>query len=169
MSLHLSEELEEFRTALYNLLFNSGQVDVELIYTEIGYKFPRYYEVLQDIHGDRTDKLRRGHRLFMRFPILANGPPPDFVERCIDHFVHDLEIEQMISDLTRLKSQTISDTNFEETTIRMSGLVRDIHKNIEQFNVTGSALAEEASEIKVLGRRVDKPMPVTLPVLIPAL
>lgn len=164
-SLNLSEELEGFRKALYDLLYTHGEIDVEVIYAQID---RRYYEVLEDIHGDRTEKLRRGHRLFLRFPILASDPPPDFVERCIDHFIHDLEIEQMVTDLKRLKGQVISDADFDEITTRVSDLVREIHRNLEIYNVTGSALAEEASEIKVLGRRVEKPMPEVRPVLIPA-
>jgi len=167
-NLELSDELEEFRQALYDLLIMHGEVDVELIYTQIGYKYRRYYEVLQDIHGDRSDNLQRGHRLFMRFPILAHVPSPDFVERCIDHFVHDLEIEQMVADLNRLKAGVISDAEFDLVSGRVSDLVREIHRNIGLFNVTGGALAEEASEIKVVGRRVEKPMPASRPIPIPA-
>ncbi len=167
--LQLSDELEEFWQALYDLLIMHGEVDVELIYTQIGYQYQRYYQILQDIHGDRTDKLLRGHRLFMRFPILAYEPPADFVERCIDHFVHDLEIEQMATELNRLKAEAISDADFEVVSNRVSELVREIHRNIASFNVTGAVLAEEASEIKRVGRTVDKPMPASRPTPVPAL
>jgi DNA primase len=167
--LQLSDELEEFRQALFDLLIMHGEVDVELIYSQIGYKYQRYYQVLQDIHGDRTDALQRGHRLFMRFPVLEFVTQADFVERCIDHFVHDLEIEQMATELNRLKGETISDSDFEAVANRVSELVREIHRNIASFNVTGAVLAEEAGEITRVGRTVDKPMPASRPTPVPAL
>jgi DNA primase len=154
--LHLSEELEGFRKALYDLLYTYGEIDVERIYEKID---RRYFEVLQDIHGERTDKLSRGHGLFKRFPILEVGPQPMFVERCIDHFIHDLEIEQMLTDLRRMKGEKVDDLNFEQVTTRLTELVREIHRNIDLYNATGSALAEEARDIKMLGRGMEKPMP----------
>jgi DNA primase len=165
-NLHLSEDLEHFRKALYDLLYTHGEVDVELIYSKLD---RRYYEVLEDIHGDRTERLARGHNLFKRFPILETSPPPRFVERCIDHFIHDLEIEQMFVDLVRLKSQPIDDADFEEITTRIGGLVQEIHNNVGRYNALGSTLAEEASEMKKLGRRVENPMPLGRSTLIPAL
>jgi DNA primase len=167
--LELSDELDEFRQALYDLLITHSDVDVELIYTQIGYKYKKYYEILQDIHGDRADNLLRGHRLFIRFPALARDPPAPFVERCIDHFVQDLEIEQMLTDLNRIKAQPIEDAEFEVVSSRIADLVRDIHRNIGQFNKEGAELAEWASELRVLGRGVEKPMPATLQIALPAL
>ena len=155
--LELSDELDEFRRALYDLLITSGEVDVELIYTEIGYKYKRYYDILQDVHGDRTDKLKRGHRLFIRFPVIEKDPPAEFVSRSIEHFIHDLEIEQMVVDLKRLKGETISDENFETVSNRLTDLVRDIHRNVHLYNVEGAKLAEWAGEIRRAGRGVDKP------------
>ncbi len=167
--LELSDELDEFRQALYDLLIMQGGVDVEMIYTQIGYKYERYYEVLQEIHGDRTDKLQRGHRLFARFPALSRTPPAEFVENCMDHFVQDLEIEQMTADLKRLKAGPIPDAEFEVVSNRVTELVREIHRNIDLFNVEGAKLAEWASEIKIVGRSIDKPMPASRPTPMPAL
>jgi DNA primase len=155
--LELSNELDEFRQALYDLLITNGEVDVELIYTQIGYKYKRYYDVLQEIHGDRTDKLRRGHCLFARFPVLERDPPAEFVKRSIEHFVHDLEIEQMVVDLNRLKGEAISDEDFETVSNRLTDLVRDIHRNVSQYNAEGAKLAESAGEIRRAGRPPDKP------------
>jgi DNA primase len=159
-ALQFSPELEEFRRALYDLLIMHGEVDVELIYSQIGYKYQRYYEVLQDIHGDRTETLQRGHRLFMRFPVLGNAPQPNFIEGCIDHFIHDLEIVQMLEELRRLKeAEDIDDASFEAHSTRVTELVRDIHKNTEVFNAKGTELAEDAKEIKVAGRGAETPIP----------
>ena len=168
LNLELSEELDEFRKALYDLLYTHAEVDVETIYSQLGYKYQRYYDVLQDIHGDRTDKLQRGHCLFMRFPILSYSPRHEFVRDCIDHFVHDLEIEQMINDLNRLKSVAISDANFEVITNRIGDLKREIHRSIDEYNATGSRLAEEATEYRRLGRTLEKPMPAVQLTAIPA-
>ncbi|HKV42725.1 MAG TPA: DNA primase [Blastocatellia bacterium] len=167
-ALHLSPELEEFRQALFDLLIMHGEIDVELIYSQIGYKYQRYYEVLQDIHGDRTESLPRGHSLFRRFPTLARDPQPDFVESCIEHFVHDLEIEQMLDELGHLKVMDVDDAAFESHSIRLTELVREIHRNIDQFNAKGSELAEKAKEIKVVGVGTDKPMPIVQRTLVPA-
>jgi DNA primase len=157
--LKLSDELEEFSKALYDLLYAHGEVDVELIYSQIGYKYPHFYEVLQDIHGDRTESLQRGHSLFARFRVLERSPPIEFVEDCIDHFIHDLEIEQMLTDLARLKCELMPDAEFETKSNRITELVREIHRNIENYNATGFTLAEEASQIKRMGRVVEKPLP----------
>ena len=166
--LHLSPELEEFRRALYDLLIMHGEVDVELVYAQIGYKYKRYHEILQDIYGDRTEHLRRGQRLFTRFPVLDHGPPPDFVEACIDHFLHDLEIEHMLEELHRLKAEPIEDADFEARTNRVVDLVREVHRSTEIFNAKGAELAEEASQIKLAGRRSDNPMPVGRRIAVPA-
>jgi DNA primase len=167
-NLQLSDELEEFRKALYDLLYAHGEVDVELIYSQIGYQYPRYYKILQDIHGDRTEKLQRGHRLFLRFRTLKYRPPPAFVEDCIDHFIHDLEIEQMLIDLTRLKTEVITDAEFERISNRIGDLVREIHRNIEIYDAAGYRLAEEASQIKVLGRVAEAPLPMRQLTPVPA-
>jgi DNA primase len=159
--IELSEDLEEFRRALYELLIAHGEVDVELIYTQLG---PKYYEILQDIHGDRDGDRQRGHRLFSRFPVLAYNPPRDFIERCIEHFIHALEIEQMVADLGRLRAQVLRDDgDFEVISARLIDLVREIHRNQELFNGTDHKLDEKAGEIRLLGRAPDKLMPVGQP------
>jgi len=158
-NLELMDELEEFRQALYDLLIMQGEVDVETIYTQIGYKYKRYYEILQDIHGDRTDVLQRGHRLFGRFPALSRDPPAQFVEDCIDHFIQDLEIEQMTAELKRLRAQPIADSDFGVISSRVTELVREIHRIVGAFNIEGVRLAEWAMELRVVGRPVTNPMP----------
>jgi len=166
--LELSDELEEFRRALYDLLIMQGEIDVEAIYTEIGYKYKRYYDILQDIHGDRIDLLSRGHCLFLRFPVLAYGPSPDFVEDCINHFIQDLEIEQTAAELRGLRGESITDADFNAVSSRITELVREIHRNVALFNAEGARLAERASEIKTAGRKAERPMPVARPTPVPA-
>ena len=75
----------------------------------------------------------------------------------------------MVADLKRLKGQPIEDAEFEIITGRVTDLVRDIHRNVGQFNKEGAELAELASEIRRLGRKVEKPMPAVRQIAIPAL
>jgi DNA primase len=168
-TIKLDDELEDFRRALYDLLLVYSDVNVESIYTRLGYKNDVYYRVLQDIHGDRDGTLQRGHRLFKRFPVLARDPPPEFVGDCIDHFVHALQIEQMVDDVNRLRGELSSDgVDFESVSTRLLDLVRDIHRHRELFNGGDLRLDEWASEIKRLGRKTEKPMPVLQLTPVPA-
>jgi DNA primase len=140
------DRLEQFRHALFQLLIDFGSVDVGLIYAQLS---PRYYEVLQDIHGDKTDTRLRGYRLFERFPILKVDPPPDFVSECIDHFIEVLHVEQMAEELALVRAELQSeDQDFEEFSTRLTQLVRDIHLQREIVNNRDIRLAEDAKEIK---------------------
>ena len=135
-----------FRHALFQLLIDFGSVEVNLIYAQLS---PGYYDVLQDVHGDKSDTRPRGHRLFERFPILRVDPPEEFVSQCLDHFVQVLQVDQMAQELTRVKSELQSeDQDFEEYSARLTQLVRDIQLQREFVNNRDMALAEEAKEIK---------------------
>jgi DNA primase len=142
---HFDPRLEEFRRALYDLLVMHAEVSVELIYSRLK---PGFYEVLQDVHGDKTDTQPRGHRLFQRLPILRIDPPEDFVADCIDHFAHILKIEQMADDLEQLRREAASDSLSETATLRLVELVKDIQLQRERINNRDVALAEEAQEIR---------------------
>ncbi len=80
-------ELQKFQRSLYELLVESKEVSVAIIYQRLS---PTFYDVLEDIHGHQTDKLSRGHKLFARLPIIRIDPPMDFVSECIDHFANIL-------------------------------------------------------------------------------
>lgn len=165
------DELERFRRALYELIIDHGARTVESIYQRLD---PIYYDTLNDLHGDRTQELRRdrleerprGHRLFSRFQILAYDPPPYFVSKCIDHFVHVLQIEQMEEELSRLRNDLNPDgSNFERITGEIIELRRDIDANKAQRDVADIALAEDATEIRRLGRPVEARLPTSGPEL----
>ena len=143
---NFSDSLEEFRHGLFQLLIDFGSVDVNLIYSQLS---PKFYEVLQDIHGDKTEERARGHRLFERFPILRIDPPPEFVSDCIDHFIRILEVDQMAEELARVRAELQSeDQDFDEYSSRLTQLVRDIQLQREIVNNRDVALAEEAKEVK---------------------
>src|SRR5207237_8986873 len=74
-----TDDLEEFRKALYLLLVDNPELDVQMIHSQLS---DDYYKVLNDIHGDKTEKKNRGHRLFERFPVLAHDAAPSFVGQC---------------------------------------------------------------------------------------
>jgi DNA primase len=139
--LELADDLKEFTTALYTLLIDNSELDVQTIYRQLS---PKYYEVLQEIHGEKTDRKVWGHRLFERFPILRFDPPPEFVDECIDHFIHVLEVEQMADELTRLNWNLAADKDADETFERIASLVRALHLEREKSNNRDIALAEES-------------------------
>jgi DNA primase len=140
------ERLEQFRHALFLLLIDFGSVDVGLIYTQLS---PIYYDVLQDIHGDKTETRSRGYRLFERFPIIRHDPPHDFISECIDHFIQVLQVDQMAEELARVEAELeAEDRNFEAFSNRLTQLVRDIHLQREIVNNRDIRLAEDAKEIR---------------------
>jgi DNA primase len=155
--LTFSGELERFRAELYRLLFDYKELDVALIYEKID---GRFYKTLDEIHGDKTDKRPRGYRLFMSFPVLAYAPSHDFIARCIDHFIHILQIQQMVDELGRLQASLgVNDPDADKVTERILALKRDIQTHLALQDMDDMALAEEAIEIKRLGRRPDLPLP----------
>jgi DNA primase len=138
-----SDRLEAFRKALYELLITYESLDVGLIYDKLS---PLYYDVLQDIHGDKTDRQKRGWALFQRFPLLEKleDTELDFVEECIDHFVHVLEVEQMSDEIKKLKSEPIP-TEDEGYFEHLLNLIRNFHLEKEKSENRGIELAERAT------------------------
>jgi DNA primase len=140
-----STSLEAFRQALYDLLIISAGLSVQLIYAKLT---PAFYEILQDIHGERTANRPWGHRLYQRFPVLIVDPPHDFISRCIDHLIQVLRIGQMADEINLLKNSSDSD----EASMRLLELVRDYQVQSAVVNSADSSLAEEAKEIRRLAR-----------------
>jgi DNA primase len=136
-----SPALEGFRQALYDLLIMNAELSVQLIYARLT---PAFYEMLQDLHGERTANRPWGYRLFQRFPILRVDPPHDFVSRCIDHLVEMLRMGQVADEINLLKNSSDSD----EATMRLLELVRDYQVQTALVNSNDSSLAEDAKEIR---------------------
>src|SRR5262249_42901765 len=134
---NFSSVLEEFRQALYDLLIMNADLSVHFIYSRLK---PAFYEVLQDIHGERTASRPWGHRLFQRFPVLRIDPPPDFVSRCIDHLIQVLQTGQIADEINRLKDSLESD----EESMHLLQLVRDYQTQLSVVNNADTSLAEEA-------------------------
>ncbi len=138
--------LEEFRSALYDLLIMYEHMSVQLIYDKLK---PGFYDVLEEIHGDHTKDKIRGHRLMQLFPILRVDPPLDFVSRCIDHFVHILAVEAMADEIDHLM-RTVDEepAKWAEASEALMRLVREYQFQRELMDNTDIALAEEAKEIQ---------------------
>ena len=144
--IHFSPSLEEFRQGLHDLLIMQCEISVQIIYSRLK---PAFYEVLQDIHGEQTDKRPWGHRLFERFPILRSDPPRDFISRCIDLFVESLRIEQISEDIELIKSEMATrGSDLDEASSRMVELVKDLHLHRDLIAARDKELAEEASELR---------------------
>jgi DNA primase len=136
-----STDLEVFRKALYDLLIMYAELSVQFIYARLT---PAFYEILQDIHGERSTCRPWGHRLLQRFPILRVDPPRDFISRCIDHLIQVLRIGQVADEINLLKNSSDSD----EASTRLLELVRDYQIQSAAVNSADSSLAEEAKEIR---------------------
>jgi DNA primase len=136
-----STDLEVFRKALYDLLIMYAELSVQFIYARLT---PAFYEILQDIHGERSTYRPWGHRLLQRFPILRVDPPRDFISRCIDHLIQVLRIGQVADEINLLKNSSDSD----EASTRLLELVRDYQIQSAAVNSADSSLAEEAKEIR---------------------
>jgi DNA primase len=144
LKVHFEPELRKFHQGLYELLVVSKEISVEIIYQRLS---PKFYEVLEDIHGHQRDGLSRGHNLFARLPIIKIDPPIDFVSDCIDHFINVLTVAQMKEELENiiagddpLASEAIGE--------RLTGLVRDIQLQGERANVQDVVLAERAKDMR---------------------
>jgi DNA primase len=138
--------LEEFRTALYDLLIMYEHMSVQFLYDKLK---PDFYDVLEEIHGDHTKEKIRGHRLLQLFPILRVDPPLDFISRCIDHFVHILTVEAMADEIDHVMLGVDEESaKWAEASEVLMQLIRDYHAQRDLMHNTDMALAEEAKEIR---------------------
>jgi DNA primase len=141
-----SQELEYFRTALYDLLILHSEVSVSLVYSQLK---PSFYKILNEIHGERSDTRPLGHRLFERFPILKVDPPREFVSRCIDHFCRILRVEEMADEIGRIKADlSASGADHDRLSSELVDLMRDFQRQRELLNNLDISLAEEAKDMR---------------------
>jgi DNA primase len=141
-----SDELEEFRVALYDLLITHGEMSVSVVYKQLK---PSFYEVLQEIHGEHSKTRALGHRLFERFPILKVDPPHEFISRCIDHFCRILRVDEMADEIERIKSAVSTPgNNIDEIALGLPDLMLDYHEQQQLLSNLDMALAEEAKEMR---------------------
>jgi DNA primase len=149
--------LKKFHHALFDLLVDSADVSVNLIYEKLDPSFYRVLEdvhghqkeaeVLNDVHGHQSEGKPRGHSLFARFPIMKLEPSLEFVAACIDHFVNVLVVEQMAEELEQLilgDEPLATDAAGE----RLTELVRHIQELREINGNMDATLAEQATDFR---------------------
>ena len=151
MKINLRLDLRIFCDALHTLLVDLGEMSVELIYDKLPEEF---YPTLDRVHGDKSGHKPRGHRLFARFRVVEFDPPEQFISDSIVHFVETLMVEQIAEEIDRLHIELRSEYS-EAILARIPELVRDWQLRRERLNNRDVALAEEAKEIRRLGRRPD--------------
>lgn len=142
LKLHFPLELDEFLTALFNLLITNAEVSVHTIWQKLT---PEFYEVLQNVHGKEGEGKRMGYRLFRRFPIIERTPQLDFVERCMDYFIRYLHLHEIEDDIQRAQLEAGQES--EEAMTLLLNLVREKHSEEEVIAREGQALAEDAESI----------------------
>ena len=140
--LHFPSDLDDFLTELFKLLVTDAKLSVAKIWKGLS---PRFYNLLQNIHGNAENGKCWGHQLFLRFPILERDPPIDFVGRCIDHFIKTLHVYELGDDIKR--AQLEAGEGDELAAVRLINLVRVRHTEQESVQAEGQVLAEEAEMI----------------------
>jgi DNA primase len=145
-TLQFPPRLEQFCEALFALVLREADISVQVIYRQLK---PSFYEVLQEIHGEATDRRPWGHKLFLMFPILKADPPREFIEQCINHFIHVLRVEQMAHDIEYWKEQISRSPDRADAALeKLLALIRDMQLQQEIIHHRDVALAEEAMNIR---------------------
>ncbi|MEZ5787842.1 MAG: DNA primase [Xanthobacteraceae bacterium] len=145
------EDLRIFYDALYMLLVRFESISVEIIYAQLPTEF---YPTLDRLHGDKTESKVRGHQLIARFPVVRFDPPEAFISECIDHFIEIIMVDQMAEEIDRFHSD-LGRGNTDEKLEKLPEMVRNWQLSRERVNNQDVALAEEAKEIRRLGRAAE--------------
>ncbi len=144
LRLKFAPELDDFCTALYQLLVEQKDLSVQKIYDHLEDDF---YKVLQEIHGKREDGRPWGHKLFFQFPSLALSPPRDFISRCIDHLSRRIHLDELDQDIQRARTLAgEDDAAFDQ----LLSLVRERQSEHAGIEAQGALLAEEAADLRRL-------------------
>lgn len=144
LRLQFPDVFDQFLSHLFQLLVTEAKLSVSVIWEKLDREF---YETLQTVHGDggAGEGKPRGHRLFERFPILKNDPPPDFVSACLDHFIRILHWHQLEDDIQGARLD--AGEGDESAVARLLNLVREGHAEQEAISAEGVALSEWAEDI----------------------
>jgi DNA primase len=141
LRLQFAPELNEFWLALHRLLIDEVSLTVQSIYKNLK---PRFFEILENIHGEEKEGRPWGYRLMRRFPILKRDPPRDFISRCMDHFIAIIHLHELDDDIAQVEfkaGQAGGDAAMEQ----LVNLVRARHDVRSQIQTEGLILTEEAN------------------------
>ncbi|WP_421724627.1 DNA primase [Bauldia sp.] len=142
-------DLESFYRALHYLTVDGAEITVEVIYAQLSDEF---FHLLDDVHGDASTGVARGHRLIERFPIVGASPPLSFVSECVNYFVKRIETTQMQQDVEELERRLARDTvNVDAILEQLGRLTGEIQRQENAWRELDKNLAEEAQGIRRLG------------------
>jgi DNA primase len=156
LRLQFAPELNDFWFSLHQLLIEEERLTVQSIYRKLK---PRFFEILENIHGEEKDGRPWGYRLLQRLPILKKNPSRDFISRCMDHFIAIIHVYELNDDVARVEfeaGQPGGDAAMEQ----LMHLVRARHEAEAAIQAEGLILAEEANAFS----RVWAPEPTGLQV-----
>lgn len=144
--LPMTELHAAFREALIEVVLTADNCLVATIYERLD---PRYFFVLNQIHGDAVpeERLPRGHRLFLRCPILTMEPSPDFVEQYLLLLIDLLSLnseEREIQSVLKEFHAEMSEANEH----RLLSLSRSVETRRTSVRLREHELLEQAGEIR---------------------
>lgn len=128
---------------------------------------PRFYEILKEVMGDgEAPEARAGEgsgagqkltrktlqpnwtRLSERLQVLNCDPSVDFIERCFEHFLDELELRALDLELEEEMSGAADDLD-ERAWERIQALKQELMRRSEEQGRRDHDLAEEAKRIRV--------------------
>jgi DNA primase len=143
LRLQFAPELHEFWIALHRLLIDEERLSVQSIYRSLK---PRFYEILENIHGEEKEGRPWGYRLMRRFPILKRDPSRDLIARCMDHFIAIIHLHELDDDIARVEFDA-GQPGGDVAMAQLVHLVRARHEAEAKIQAEGLLLAEEANNL----------------------
>ncbi|WP_107991164.1 DNA primase [Breoghania corrubedonensis] len=114
---------------------------------------PRFYEILNEVMVDRAQggEAARFHpnwtRLSERLQVLNFNPSSDFIERCFELFLDELELGQLEREMDQELEASLEDID-EQSWQRIQALKREVMRRREELGRRDHDLAEEARSIR---------------------
>ncbi|MDJ0932592.1 DNA primase [Breoghania sp.] len=114
---------------------------------------PRFYEILNEVLTDRgaTPEAARFHpnwtKLSERLQVLNFNPPADFIERCFNLYLDELELGQLGREVEQEMEASMEDID-EQAWQRIQALKQEIMRRREELGRRDHDMAEEARGIR---------------------
>ena len=115
---------------------------------------PRFYEIFKEVvrEGDAADARAslqpNWTRLSERLQVLNCDPSVDFIERCFEHFLDELELRALELELDEELAGAADDLD-ERAWQRIQALKQELMRRHEEQGRRDHDLAEEAKQIRV--------------------
>ena len=114
---------------------------------------PRFYEILNEVMADREKAPQEvgfhpnWTRLSGRLQVLNFNPSNDFIERCFEHFLDELELGQLEREMEQELESSADDID-EQSWQRIQALKQEVMRRREELGRRDHELAEEARAIR---------------------